>query len=227
MSITFVDGTSADLTVGNPTSAINSTGANLIIGGASWFNAQPGFTDSKGNSYTFIRNDSFFGIANLDSYYKFNPTVGANHTFTPTTNNGALSAAAFSGVDVSGTYDQAVGTTVTSTTTIQSGALTPSAINSLVVALLYFESGTASIDSGFTLIDQSVGGSGTAIAYLIQTSAISSNPTWTLSTSNTRMDAQLFTFLPAASGSIDQLDWKRKKDFSIDLNYKYDIINTR
>lgn len=204
LAITLVAGAflSADLAAGNPSSAIDTSGANLLVGGASWFNAQPTYTDSKGNTWAFVRNDSFFGIANLDSYYVSAPVVGSAHTVTPTGNNGALSLAAFTGVLASSPFDQATGVNDSDGgSSIQSVALTPSEDNCLIVAVLYFESGAvSSIDGGFTLLSSAVGGSGTAIAYKVQTTAAAVSPTWTLSTGNSRLDAQLLSFKAAAGG---------------------------
>jgi hypothetical protein len=73
-----------------------------------------------------------------------------------------------------------------------------------VLALLYFEAGTVnSINGGFTLLTSAVGGSGTAVAYLVQTTAAAAAPTWTLSTSNTRVVSQLLVFKAAAAGAQD------------------------
>jgi len=71
-------------------------------------------------------------------------------------------------------------------TTIQPGTLTPANNNGLLVTFVTsWNTGSLSIDSGFTLVDQgsfvlyanySVGS-----AYLVQSTAAAVNPTWTFS----------------------------------------------
>lgn len=200
MAITLVTNVSQDLTAGSSTSAIDTTGANLLVAGQSYFSSVPTLADSKSNTWTFVQTNNYFGTAFLDSYYVSAPTVGSGHTFQTVTNASAISVGAFAGVATSSPLDGSVGNTVTGTTTIQAGNITPSVDNCLVVALLYYENDTPSISAGFTLLSNAVGGSGTAIAYQIQTTATTVNPTWTLSASNTRLDAQLIVFKPASGG---------------------------
>jgi hypothetical protein len=159
-------------------------------------------TDSKSNTWTLIRTDDFFGTAVLKSYYVSAPTVGSGHTFTPATNNGAISVAAFSGVATSSPLDQSNGANDSDGgSTVTSGSITPTVDSCLVVAILYFESGTVTgTPSGFTSLSSAVGGSGTAIAYLVQGSAAAVNSTWTLSTGNTRLNAHIMSFKPGAGG---------------------------
>lgn len=203
MAITLVPSAflAADLTAGSASGAIDTSGANLLVGGASYFTAAPTYTDAKGNTWgSAVVHTDFFSQGNLDSRYVSAPNVGTGETVTPVTNAGALTLAAFQGVKVSAPLDGSNFSglnTSTGVSTIPSTSVTPSMAGCLIVALLYFESGTVnSISGGFTLLAQVVGGSGAAIAYLVQGAAAATAPSWTMSTGQTRANSHLLVFQP-------------------------------
>lgn len=168
-------------------SGIDTTGATLLVAVMGYgTGATPSFTDSKGNTWTAWTNQAG-GVTSAKTYRCFPTTVGAGHTFTGTATGGAPSiiVAAFSGFTSAGTEQ---GTNGGSSTTFAAGSVTPAGDNYLVVATVadgYTSNPTASIDGGFTIIqDQPFTAAtyfGTAMAYLIQTSAAAANPTWTFS----------------------------------------------
>jgi hypothetical protein len=92
--------------------ALNTTGASLLVVGYSYFSGTTHvISDSKGNTWT---NDAVFatngGGAECRISYCRNPTsVGTGHTFTDTTTGGfpCLYVAAFSGGNTTVTRDQA------------------------------------------------------------------------------------------------------------------------
>jgi hypothetical protein len=179
---TGIDGTGSGVT----TSAINTTGANLLVAVCNWYASSGSISDSKGNSWTLG-----FATSGADTqvsiYYVYNPTVGSGHTFTWSAANGPIMVMAWSG-SASSPADQSAGQNATGSTTIQAGSITPSQNNELVIAGVGANNSTLSIDSGYTITDNesytsgvSLGGAG---AYLIQTTATATNPAWTLSGTN-------------------------------------------
>jgi hypothetical protein len=212
MPIALVANLSEDLNAGTASSPIVTTGANLLVVGASWFDTtQPDVHDNvttpsgtnnavlNGGAAAagFIMNTDFFSTANLDSYYVSAPNVGLGHTFTPNTGRGALSVGAWSGIQASSPLDQFNGQGGAGHgDSIQPNSILPTADHCLIVVLVYFETGTVTgITDGFTLLSQAVGGSGTAIAWLQQGTAASLNPTVSFSTSQPRSGCQIFSFL--------------------------------
>lgn len=160
------------------TSAIDSSGSNLIVIFAAGFGSLGSFSDSMGNTWTPLTGQGG-GSRNGQLAYCVNPTVGAGHTFS---NSGAfmgVCAAAFSGASAT-PFDSESG----SAGVAQPGSITPAGDNEILICgLSTSDSGTQAIDSGFTISDQrgEVGGVsvGAGLAYLIQTSGSAVNPSWT------------------------------------------------
>lgn len=168
---------------GGTSSAIDTTGASVII----FHLADTGggvVSDSKGNTWSGCAG-SPANIPQSSLFCAFNPIVGSGHTFTVTgtTIFSRAQIAAFSDnspIFLGGSGNNgALGTG----TTLQPGALSPSVNNSLVVSgVASNNTGTVSIDSGFTIVAQGplAGGVafGGALAYFFQGTAASINPTW-------------------------------------------------
>lgn len=163
---------------GGTTTAINTSGANLIVVSISSYTAYSTLTDSNGNTWTAL-NGYFNSSAFVKLYYCYAPTVGASHTFTAAgaTNYPAICVSAFSGAATS-PFDVQNGSATGSP-----GSITPSASNGLVITASVAQApGTPTIDSGMTITDVisyssgiSMGG---AMAYIIQTAATAISPTW-------------------------------------------------
>jgi hypothetical protein len=190
------------------TSAINTTGANLIVVGiTNQLQGGLSLSDSKGNTWTLIQtsNDpSMDQYAKL--YYCYGPSVGAGHTFTVTGSYSPIAVLAFSGA-ASSPLDQQTGSGNDSAGGFQPGSVTPTQNNELIVSFVGIQpSSSPSVDSGFTLNSSGIlvaaVSYGWGMAYLIQTTAGATNPTWTLpgSTTNTGINA---TF-EAASGNYPE-----------------------
>lgn len=92
---------------GGTSSAINSTGADLVIAAASYYNTSPTVTDSAGNTWTYATIRSG-GIYRTRIAYCLAPTTSASHTITWSGSSSypSIAFAAFSGVD---SYDQESG----------------------------------------------------------------------------------------------------------------------
>lgn len=170
------------------TSAIDTTGAKLLVVGIMRdFNTNPTvLSDSKSNTWTYIRGASLDGSIKVELYYCINPTVGSSHTFSNTGsfNFSSLAVSAFSGNAPYTILDVNSGSTNASTT-IAPGSITPTQDNCLVITILGINStGTPiSINDSFTKTDELNFNSGVsyggAMAYKIQTTASAANPTWT------------------------------------------------
>lgn len=214
------EGTTAD---GGTTSAINTTGAAVLVAILAWYpgGGTPTFADSKGNTWVplTIRENLQNAAACRVLYVISGAVVGSGHTFTasgtgvyPSIHVIAFSASGVVSFDLqNGAGSNGI------VATFQAGAITPSADNALVIA------GTAigdvqsisSINGGFT--QYSVGTSdgnyvGGGIASLVQGAAASANPTWTYS-SDTTAAAAIASFTeaggPPAGPTMGYLDANR------------------
>lgn len=196
MAITFIS--AVDKNGGGASAAIDTTSATLLVASASSWSNNPSVSDSKGNTWTSLTDQTRNNYHNR-LFYVANPTVGTAHTFS---NGGAfpgLAVASFSGVKVTTPFDQENGAT-SGTTPISTGSVTPSENNELVVAGLGFEpTSVSSINGGFTIAATSInsGGVGASLAYLVQTTAAAANPAWTTA-GNGDLEATIATFKSAA-----------------------------
>ena len=171
------------------TSAIDTTGADLIVVVVAYFEGitAPTLSDNKSNTWTGLTAQVGTTDPSTRIYYCQAPTVGAGHTFKLDNGGlmyGNLAVTAWSG-SVATPFDQQNGTTHLAVTSLQTGSVTPGTGNQLVIAAVSTgagSSGAYSIDSGFTISDQeayvSGGGEGCGMAYLVQTSAAAVNPSW-------------------------------------------------
>lgn len=191
MTIAHVVSTSATFGASSGgTSAIDTTGANLLVVVVSSYYgaAAPTLTDSNGNTWTSV--DHFVGSGaatnRLQMYYCIGGTVGAGHTVTCTISGayGSVAFAGYSGVASTTPLDQHTINGVGGATSVQAGSVTPSEANEVVIVGLGYQTAaaTASIDGGFTKRvndnPQSGVSFGVALGDLIQTTATAANPTW-------------------------------------------------
>jgi len=189
------------------TSAVNTTGANLIvIAIAKSMGAALTVRDSKGNTWTLIASaDEYYLTVAL--YYCVNPTVGPGHIFygDGTSIYADIFVQAWSGANSSPLDVETTNVTAGTSSSLATGSVLPSVDNELVVAALATGSGpyfTYSIDSGFSISDQndavlnvSYGG---GLASLVQTTKGAVNPTWSWG-SNTHSAVAIASFKPGAS----------------------------
>jgi len=186
------------------TSAINTTGATLLVVGVSMLPATTTtVTDSKSNTWVLTNNASN-GVKTAQ-FYATSVSVGTGHTFTATnTTPGfpAIFVAAFATTNTSAPLDQHTANSPNGTTTVQPGSITPGSNNELVVTSVCFNGtsgNTLSIDSGFTITNQAqgIGGQsyGGGLAYIVQGGALAVNPTWTLSPSSIGLNATIASYL--------------------------------
>lgn len=177
----------ATSTTSATTSAIDSTGADLLILGVADFYGSPSLTshvsDSKGNTYVKIGETDTSGYS-VSIFACFNPIVGAGHTATYSTGGATYPSAhlsAWSGaISIPGRY---IGAGSASATSQQPGSLTPISDNHCILSYLFNGAvQTYSINGGFTKMTGVAYNAGVSVgleaAYLIQTTAAAANPTW-------------------------------------------------
>ena len=176
---------------GCTTSAINTTGADLLVAVRSYSQSagtNPTISDSKSNTWANSQgNVSGVVIGQLDLAY--NATTGTGHTFTLNPVGvgefGTLCVAAFSGSQTSSSPNDVgnsagTGTGVTTFAPGTTGTLNQA--TELVVSGLTLEAASVSglsIDSGFTIYSSDgLGSHLAAIAYKIKTTTAAENPNW-------------------------------------------------
>lgn len=180
MAIAFVAGASAAGLNGATTSAIDTTGASLLVIMAV-AGAAITVSDSKGNTWTGLTSQTITGQTGR-VYYAWNPIVGTGHTFTVSGSGVAASfeVASFSGVQTSADpFDVQQSATATGATQagVGSATLTPSQNDSLVIGGQSFSAAISAYtaQAGFATVAQVnfSGGTnyGSALEYLIQTTA--------------------------------------------------------
>lgn len=176
---------------GLTTSGIDTTGANLIVievtcysgGGNPELNS-----DTYGNTWTGLSqygNGLGGGTALSRLFYCANPVVGTGHTFTSNSFQCTVSIVAVSGA-ASSPFDAETGGSIATGTSGQPGSITPSEGNCLVVTGIGLDGGVSySCDGGYTAVTTNSGffsgPKGGGLAYIVQTTAMATNPTWSWS----------------------------------------------
>lgn len=210
MAYAYVASASASGTNTFSTSAINTTGASLLVCLVSHYDATgaPTLSDSNTNTWTHL-TEPITGIARASFYYAKNPTVGSGHTFTLTGTGiySTLVGAAFSGADTTAPFDQENNTgggALTSGGTAKAGSITPTVDNELVVAGIGDDSTATMSLSGYTVSDQQPYSAGVnfggAFGYAIQTTATATDPPWTFTGGTVNGSCVIASFKAAAGG---------------------------
>lgn len=195
---------------GGTTGSIDTSGADLIVIGASWynpggFNDATAASDSKSNTWTALSLQSYNPFS-IRLWYSVNPTVGSGHTFTVNCGGNSIYpsifAMTFSGVAATPLDQQNTNNNSGSGKKVTSGSITPTEDNELCVTMAGLDSSTSiSVDSGFTAYTQAFS-SGVAVAggmaYKIQTTAAAVNPQWTGSPSGSYL-ARITSFKASAA----------------------------
>lgn len=193
---------------GATTSAIDTTGANLIVIGIAWYSVtSPSISDSQSNTWTALTTSNVASDVGSKLYYCVNPTTNAAHTFTfgPANVYGGLIVAAFSGVATSSPFDQQTGATSSSASALSTGSVTPTENNELVIFAAGKGGNTTTVDAtsvgsmignyaGITAVTYAQG-----MGYEIQTTATARNPSLS-GTGTSVMAARIATFKAAATG---------------------------
>lgn len=193
------------------TSAIDTSGANLLVMVVHSDHATITPSDSKTNTWLQAVQEATFKIGTI--YYAWSATVGTAHTFTLTGTDhfGTIQVYAFSGAQTSGDpLDQTNHGINFGGTTVQPGSVTPTSDGQLIVTGDNHDTANVeTINSAFT----SPAGAGTGYgdvqslgvalgghsAYLIQGTAAAVNPTWT-NVSGSNHYCTIATFKAGAGG---------------------------
>lgn len=183
-----IKGTSAN---GGAGTAIDSTGATLLVCVMGWFNGggTPTLSDSKGNTWSHLTATVASNNYAVRISYAENPTsVGTSHTVSASGTGiyPFLGFSAWSGAATSGVFDVQNGSAITPATSGAFGSVTPSANDSLYITGMCNQSSTHTVGT-VTLLGQVNDTGGTFVggghAYEIQTTATARNPPWSWSSS--------------------------------------------
>lgn len=194
---------------GSTTSAINTTGATLLVMCIGYYGGSGGSvapTDSKSNTWVHLSDQGVAAIPGAGTvYYVINPIVGTSHTFTDTSSQATIAVMAFSGIDTTSPFDQTNGN-FTAGVTCQPGSITPTANGELIVLGGGYTPGTNfSIDSGFTAVDFAAAifgvNQGGFSGYFVQTTAGAINPTVTSTDSNNGISVIIASFKSSGGGA--------------------------
>ncbi len=187
---------------GVTTDPIDTTGANLIVLGFSFYIGSGGgsLSDSFGNTWTQIAGTGA-GFNSFAMYYCASPTVGSGHTFTFSGNTfPGITVSAYSGLDVA-PFDAETNNSSTGSATVSPGSITPAQADELFVTIMGWEAitgGVISVDIGFTLTDQipyAAGQNyGCSMAYKVISSGAAENPQWSSTGVEQTMVAGLAAF---------------------------------
>jgi hypothetical protein len=164
------------------TSAINTTGANLIV---VWTYGKYNTgvpSDSAHNTWTAV--SSVINVASnyyLQMFYCYSPTVSSSHTFTstgPSYGYASVAVAAFSGVSANPLDQQSQFSEASAASPYQMspGSITPTQNNELVFLGASTVSNTMTVDASMTLLDAAAGVGALLTAYKVQTTAAAINP---------------------------------------------------
>lgn len=173
------------------TSAIDTTGATLIVAAVASYYGTNTVVDSAGNTWHALTEYGAGGQGDtVTIFYAFNPTTSATHTFSgdDLASQGftSIMVAAFSGTDATAAVFEAgtdKGHAQTNGNPVQPGSVVVATIGDLyITAVGGYANATLAIDSGFTIITQDVLAANSlfaGLAYLLATDLVAVNPTWT------------------------------------------------
>jgi hypothetical protein len=212
MAITVNGVVAAGSTDGNSvtTGSLNTTGASLLV---VCFAGTPAgsleaISDSLGNTWTEVTRATGNG-SRSSIWCAVNPTVGAAQTFSASASGGfpSIVVIALNGVTLSSPLDQeSVNASSSTVTFLTNPSVTPTQNNEICITTLCTSAAaTASINQGYT-IDGTVAFSsgahqGAALAYLIQTTAAATNPTWS-SSASVYLSCAMATFFESTGNLI-------------------------
>lgn len=195
---------------GATTSAIDTTGANLVVisvAGDVSVNSLA-VSDNKSNTFTsIVLSGSVDGYGKAQLFYCLNPTVGTGHTFTvgPSSTASGITVLAFSGAASSALDQYATNYSTSAATTGTTGSITPSENGEMLVfgGPCGGDGISFSSSSVGTVAQSTTGTSGSdyaiGIGYYEQSTAAAINPTLTWNSSSV-WGATIASFKGAGGG---------------------------
>jgi hypothetical protein len=196
---------------GGTTSAIDTTGATLLIAAISYYDLGSGvnLSDSKSNTWTLVSPEADEGYTRMAVYVATGSiTVGSGHTVTQNggTTLTSVSFSAWSGTHASPVDQENEGVAGAGSSTIQPGSITPTQDGSLVICAVAFEPTSnpftglpSSDDASMSLLGEAwtnTNGFGITVRYKIQATAAAINPTVTYGDTCAKIAAKAISFLP-------------------------------
>lgn len=141
--------------IGNPTLPLNCTGANLFVAVASG-RGTLAVSDSLSNTWSIAVSDFSVSGNGGAIFYCLNPTVGASQTFNTLSGSfDIMNVTAWSGAAASSVLGPTNFADTLTGSTFQPGSVTPTSNGSLIVSGIGSNNtGTITIDTGFTVSDQ-------------------------------------------------------------------------
>lgn len=198
-AITFVSSEIATCDGDNCTSTVtlDTTGANLLVVVAHSFYAESSIgSDSKnatGDWAACGATSAHASGSRVRIWYLKNPVVGTSHAIGVVGSYGQATVGAFAGADITAPCDQTSGANATDTT-LAPGSVTPTTDGQVAVTgITGFSYDGFTVPSGYTRLETIFS---VDSAYLIQTSATATNPSWVNATSSA-MAAVVATFKAA------------------------------
>lgn len=218
MAIVKIVSTQGTSSSGSPTTSVDTTGANFIVGGVGTASGggSVNFTDNKSNTFTQISQQSDANVPLTQAMsWCAAPTVGSGHTFSNALFYECVQAIAFSGMHAT-PYDQSNGSVSgAAVTSFAAGSITPTVDGCLIVAHIAFgvnvDVSTVVVPSGFTLELDNTALTGVvegAIAWMVQTTAAAINPSWSWTTAD-RAAATVASFKPSVAAPTTSLTPRR------------------
>lgn len=190
------------------TSAINTTGANLLVACIATNQSGGGVapTDSQSNTWTKAIAETAT-VPFVTVWYVYSPSTSSAQTFSASTNpTPAIVVAAFSG-SASSPLDQTNGSGYSATTSAATGSITPTQNNELLISCLSSSASNAitnlTVNDSFSQVATVAGVSGTnawgSMYYLVQPTAAAINPTWSWTTASSG-SVNIASFLGTGGG---------------------------
>ena len=192
---------------GGTSSAINTTGADLLVMSVPYynnsFNLQTSHvSDSKGNTWFALTIHGSAGQAEHRFFYAKNPTVGSGHTFTINSSGSFIypspTYSAFSGADLTSPFDVENGSSGNNSSPQSTGSITPLVAGCLIVSAEAVGNATPGAVLPFMTTDTQLFG---AFGYLEQGAAAAINPSWAWTGGSQGQGLSVAAFKPAGSAT--------------------------
>lgn len=209
-AIACAGASSADGSAAATTSAINTTGADLIGCAVADENAETAtpFADSKGNTWSLAGTAAMSEYGRLRVLYSRPTSVGAGHTFaaTPpaTLNYPAVACVAFSGSKVSPFDQVGAGTSGLAATSLSGGSVVTTAAGNISLAGLIQEQNNVVALAGYTVFQRLFSFNrsyGVALGWAVLSSPSTTAPAWSWASAMSAgaYPATFQAFVPAAA----------------------------
>ena len=193
---------------GGTTSAINTTGAGLLLLTGPYFKdtgavmSTANISDSKGNSWNQLTDYGSSGQAGARIFWSIPTSVGSGHTATishPSNVYPSPTFSAFGGTPDAAPFDVENGFSGNVSSPQTTGSITPSVAGCLIVSMEAVGNATPGTVTPTMTVDVQPFG---AFGYLVQGAAAAINPSWTWTGGSQGQALTVAAFKLAATGDI-------------------------